>query len=201
MRMGLGISLVNASMLLGLVFFVFNLLWGFVLILVYTFQIRPNGLRAWPIHVAYLAGGGFLAVVTASAARMIAAEAPGGRHGELFFASACLLALYLAADQVRWVWFSHRKNDLDLQQVVRVQHGLAAVVLAAGILAMLLPGMSRIAFPGSLYLLRALQQALFHPVLGIFLGAVGVVYELRLAARLIKFCCLGKRGLPPFSEG
>lgn len=199
MRMGLGISLVNASMLLGLIFFMFNLFWGFVLILVYTFQIRPNGLRAWPIHVAYLAGGGFLAVVTASAARVIAAAAPG-RHGELFFASACLLALYLAADQVRWVWFSHRKNDRDLQQVVRVQHVLAAVVWAAGILAML-PGMPRISFPGSLFLLRALQQALFHPVLGIFLGAVGVVYELRLAARLIKFCCLGKRGLPPFSEG
>jgi len=191
-------GIVNLFMLLGLCLFVFKVVWSLIFAVVHAVLKVSKSSRTVPLNLVYAVWGYFLASQTTLAVTQARQTIPEIRQ-EYEWIGAGLLLLFMAADRITNIWLAERKLDKELQEIIKWQHFLALALLIYGLLNIFVwPAWGHLEF--TRWSVALAQRMLMFPFLGICLGVFGLIYEIRLIMRLIKFVRIGPKGLPPFPE-
>lgn len=188
----------NLCMLLGLCLLVFKLLWVWAFATVQAIMNVSGKHPSWPLSLIYVAWGYCLASLTTVTVLQARQTVPGNSPGYEICALV-ILAVYMTADQMSAIWIAERKQNQQLRDMVRKQHWIVGAFFVYA-------GLNLWAWPqGGHWALTTgwvglMQRLLAVPGIGIVSGIIGILYLLRLLARVVKFARIGPRGLPPFPK-
>ncbi|MBN1595090.1 hypothetical protein JW933_04100 [candidate division FCPU426 bacterium] len=154
--------------------------------------------RTWPLHVVYLVWGYALSSQTMLVVTQAQHASTASGRGYQYLGLA-LMTLYLVSDGIINIWLAERKQDRELKGIVYRHHFLAAAIWLYTLLAMRFwPEQGHLAFIRTW--IHWMQQLLAVPGLGICLGVIGILYQLGLVRRIVRFIRIGPKGLPPFQR-
>lgn len=191
-------GVVNLCMLLGLCLVLIKLFWTAAFAATTSIMEVLGKYSAWPLSLVYIFWGYSLASLTTVIVLQARQTAPWTSPGYEIIA-LLILAIFLASDQIAAVWMAWRKQNQPLQTIIRKQHWVvSALFLYAVLNVWVWPQWGHWAL--TIGWVGLMQKLLAVPVIGIMFGIIGILYILRLLARVIKFVRIGPRGLPPLPE-
>ncbi len=191
-------GIVNLCMLLGLCLLVFKLLWVWVFATVQAIMKVSGKYPSWPLSLTYAAWGYSLASLTTvtvlQAWQTVSGNSPGYK-----ICALVILAIYMTADQMAAIWIAERKQNQQLRDMARKQHWvMGAFFVYAGLNLWAWPQWGHWTLTTGW--VGLMQRLLAVPGVGILFGIIGILYVLRLLARVVKFVRIGPKGLPPYPK-
>ncbi len=197
-RMSAGAGIFNCFVLLGVSLFCFRFCWAFVFGTAHgVLKVIGRG-RGVTLSLFLLIWGYFLSSQTV----LIVAQAQQTRDisgtGYEWIAMS-IFTLFIFFDRCANIWIAERKLDVVLQEIVKQQHFIVAGIWICAVLTLWF-------WPDGWHLgvtrwwVGEIQKMLSVPVLGFCLSVLGILYELGMIRRILKFIRIGPKGLPPFPD-